>query len=116
MFIGMILDVSNDILAKLIKFDDTKSYLEDFYSKFNGEIITLINGQDEISYFDLNNLLLSAITYLDNDITISLKNSNNFQNNLNQNLFDEECLLEIFAQPENNDNLIEFKKKFIQIF
>ena len=108
MFTGMILDVSNDILAKLIKFDDTKSYLEDFYSKFNGEIITLINGQDEISYFDLNNLLLSAITYLDNDITISLKNSNNFQNNLNQNLFDEECLLEIFAQPENNDNLIEF--------
>ena len=108
MFIGMILDVSNDILSRLIKFNNTKSFLENFYSNFNGEIVTLINGQDEISYFDLNNLLLSTINYLGNENTISLINHNSYLNNSNQNLFNEKCLLEIFAQPENNDNSIEF--------
>ena len=63
-YLGMILDISNDILEKLIKFDKTKSFFENFCSEFNGEIMALINGNNNRPYYNLNNILLTTTNYL----------------------------------------------------
>ena len=103
-YLGMILDISNNILEKLIKFDKTKSFFENFCSEFNGEIMALINGNNNRQYYNLNNILLTTTNYLSDEKTISKKYSflNNFRLN-KKNLFDEECLLEILDRLDNEN-------------
>ena len=105
MSIGIIFNVSKDILSKLIRFDKIKSFFENFCKEYNGEIIALINGNEELPYYDINILILSAINYLSDKNTIFLKNQN--INRVNKILFDEICLVEIFERLRNQENMSE---------
>ena len=92
-YVGLILDVSNDILHQLIKFDREKQFLENFFSEFDGEIITLINGNEETPYYNFNELLISAIDYL-SDKNNSIFYKSNFFGAKNY-LFNKDCLQQI---------------------
>ena len=108
MTIGIIFDVTNDILSQLIKFDKEKSFFENLCHDYKGEIISLINGNKEMNYYDINSLLLSAINYISNEIIIFLKNQNkNSTNQGDKNLFDESCLVEIFETLRKNQDSID---------
>ena len=62
--IGLIIDVSKENLKALINLNKEKNFFENFFSKFKGEIITIINGNENIPFVDLNELLLSLIECL----------------------------------------------------
>ena len=46
-YVGFIFDVSKEDLKQLIRFDNQKNFMEDFISEIDGEIITLINGNEK---------------------------------------------------------------------
>ena len=106
MYVGMIFDVSKDILEKLIKFDNTKNFFEIFCSNFNGEILALINGNKDRPYYDINNIILSTTNYLSFENAIFEGTPINKQSK--ENIFDEQCLLEIFDILESNENMSDF--------
>lgn len=99
-YVGLILDVSNDILHQLIKFDKEKQFLENFFSEFDGEIITLINGNEETPYYNFNELLISAINYLSDKNNSIFYKSNFF--GAKKNLFDIDCLRQIIKGINKN--------------
>ena len=105
MYVGLILDVPNIILDQLIRFDEENSFLENFFSEFEGEIITLINGNEKIPYYDFNKLLLSSINYL---LDYNKNNNNNLYDVMNffnfdkKNLFDQHCLQQIVKGMGND--------------
>ena len=96
LYLGLIFDVSKEDLKQLIRFDNQKNFLEDFISEIDGEIITLINGNEKVPYYDLNEILISSINYLGETNTIYSKNNEgaDFYCNAGKktNLFDEICL------------------------
>ena len=121
----MIFDVSKEDLRQLIRFDDQKNFLEDFISEIDGEIITLINGNEKIPYYDLNEILISSINYLGKTSTIYSKNNEGADfyciGGKKKNLFDEICLNQIFKSLNEKNDLIKAKeiyenlKKFKEI-
>ena len=58
--IGLILDVENNILNQLISSDKEKNFLLNFFEDLNSEVITLINGNQNIPYYQLDNFLVSS--------------------------------------------------------
>ena len=62
--IGLVINVSKENLKELINPNKEKNFLENFFSEFKGEIITLINGNEDIPYLDINELLVSLIEFL----------------------------------------------------
>ena len=108
MYVGLILDVTKNILEQIIKFDNTKNFFEDFCSKFNGELLALINGNKNRTYYDINNLILSIIDYLSYENIVSIRNDNTITNQTKENMFNEESLLEIFDILECKQNLCDF--------
>ena len=58
--IGLILDVDNNILEQLIRFDNPKSFLLNFFTDLNADVITLIRGNKNIPYYQLDNFLNSS--------------------------------------------------------
>ena len=57
--IALILDVENSILNQLITLDNQKNFLLNFFKDLNSEVITLINGNQKIPYYQLDILLNS---------------------------------------------------------
>ena len=108
MYVGLIFDVSKDILEKLIKFDNTNCFFENFCSTFKGEMLALINGNNERPYYDINNIILSATNYLSYENIIAARKNSSITNQPKENIFDEECLLEIFDILESNEVLVDF--------
>ena len=98
MYVGMILDVPNNILDKLINFKTKNLFLNNFFKEFDGEIITLINGDMETPFYNLNQLLLSSINYLNNE-----KNR--------KNIFNEESMYHIVKTIKKNNNILTHSKK-----
>ena len=94
MQVGLILDVTNDVLDKLLRFDNQKNFLNNFFSVFDGEVMTLINGNEMIPYYDFNQLILTAIKYLNDENIIYFKQKE-INSKKGKNLFDEKCLYEI---------------------
>ena len=113
MHVGLILDVPNTILSLLIRFDDQYSFLENFFSEFDGEIIALINGNSLTPYYDLNELLVSTITYLrkkaNNDNKDFFSSFKEYFSSEKKILFDENCLLQIIKGMEKDDKLNKLK-------
>ena len=104
-YIGMILDVSNVILNKLITFNNKninneKAFLDNFFCESSGEIMILIKGNFDLPYYDLNELLLSSTNYL----KVSLKNNKKKK----KELFDEIALSKILKNMNNNSNKLLF--------
>ena len=58
--IGLILDVENSILNQLISSDKEKNFLLNFFKDLNSIVITLINGNQKIPYYPLDNFLKSS--------------------------------------------------------
>ena len=107
MQVGLIFDVTNDVLDKLFTFDNKTNFLNNFFSVFEGEILSLINGDGIIPYYDFNQLLISAIKYLNDKNTISFKQKEiNTKNK--KNLFDEKSLYEIVKELKNSQKSFEF--------
>ena len=105
MNIGMIFDTSNDILSQLIKFNNQKSFFENFCSEFNGDLVALINGNEEVLYYDLIKLILSTKNYLNDKDIISLKGEDSsFEL---KNLFDETTVIEIIKRMNNSRTLFK---------
>ena len=69
--IGMIIDVSKENQNELIRLDKEKNFLENFFSEYKGDIVTLINGNEQIPYIELNELILSIIKNLKDENKIS---------------------------------------------
>ena len=95
-YIGMILDVSNVILNKLIAFNNEKTFLDKVFCESSGEIMILINGKHDIPYYDLNKLLLSSTNYL--------KDSLKKKPEKKKELFDEFVLSKILKEMNNKRN------------
>ena len=114
LYIGLIFDVSKEDLNQLIRFDNKNNFLEDFISEIDGEIVTLINGNEKIPYYDLNEILISSINYLCENNTINLKNKEAedfyFNKGKQKNLLDEITIKNIFSSVKKNCNLINSKK------
>ena len=104
MNVGIIFDVSYDILSQIIKFNNEKSFLENFCNEFNGDLITLINGNEQIPYYDFSKLLLSTINYVNDKDTISSKKR---ISTILRNLFDEPSIIEILQRMNSYQNLFE---------
>ena len=102
--IGLVINVSKENLKELINLNKEKNFLENFFSEFKGEIITLINGNEDIPYLDINELLVSLIEFLG-------KNSGKkaFNNEKKGNSFDEISLLKIFEEIKNNLGMSKIK-------
>ena len=100
MAIGIILDVSKDILSELIKFNNEKNFFDTFLHEYEGEIVTLLNGNNEIKYFNINELLLSTINCIRNGIFIPSKSK--------KKLFEEKSIYNIIDNMKERKNLIEF--------
>jgi len=66
MQIGMLLDVSYNILNELLPFKGEQKFLNKIFCELSGKIMTLINGKHNMPYFDLNELLISSTKYLKN--------------------------------------------------
>ena len=95
-YVGFIFDVSKEDLKQLIRFDNQKNFMEDFISEIDGEIITLINGNEKMPYYDFNEILISATNYLGDKLDF------NFKKGGENNLFDEICLKKIFDSMKKN--------------
>ena len=50
--IGMIIDVSKENQNELIRLDKEKNFLENFFSEYKGDIVTLIISPNEYGIFD----------------------------------------------------------------
>jgi len=109
----LVINVSKENLKELINLNKEKNFLENFFSEFKGEIITLINGNEDIPYLDINELLVSLIEFLG-------KNSGKtaFNNEKKGNSFDEILLLKLFEGIKNNLGMSKIKnsRKFMKIF
>ena len=105
MNIGMIFDTSNDILSQLIKFNNEKSFFENFCSEFNGDLISLIPGNEDVPYYDLCKLILSTINYLNNNDMISSKGEDSSFDL--KNLFDHSTMKEIIKRMNNYQSLFD---------
>lgn len=68
--VGLILNVSNENLNELIKFDGKECFFRNFCTDLNAEIITLINGDKETPFYELNNVMKSAIKYFEHKKTM----------------------------------------------
>ena len=99
-YIGMILDVSNDILNNLITFSNEKAFLDNVFCESSGEIMILIKGNFDMPYYDLNELLLSSTNYL--------KDSLKYNKKMKKELFDEIALSKILKKMNNNSNELLF--------
>ena len=105
--VGLIFDVSNDVLDKLFTFDNQKNFFNNFFSVFDGEILALLNGNGIIPYYDFNQLLISAIKYLNDENTISSKKKE-ININYKKNLFDEKFLYIIVKKLKYIQKSFEF--------
>ena len=63
--VGLILNVSNENLNELIKFNGKECFLRNFCSDLKSRIITLINGNKDTPFYELNNVMKSAIKYFE---------------------------------------------------
>ena len=63
--IGLILDVNNENLDELIGFRyQEEGFFSNFFRDLNADVITLINGNEKIPYFELENFLSSSTSSL----------------------------------------------------
>ena len=85
--IGLILNVSKETLNQLIKINGEKNFIENFFEKIEGNILALINGNQNIPYFVLNELFMAKI---------------NEYNHNNNKLYVFGTLIENYKQFEKN--------------
>ena len=107
MHLGMIIDVSKEIQNELIRLDKEKNFLEYFFSEYKGDIVTLINGNEQIPYIELNELVLSMIKNLKDEDKISSNNLGIFDSisGRKKNVFENLTLLQIFENLIKNKDL-----------
>ena len=105
--IGMIIDVSKENQNELIRLDKEKNFLENFFSEYKGDIVTLINGNEQIPYIELNELILSIIKNLKDENKISPNEYGIFDSisGKKKNAFENLTLLQIFENITKNNNL-----------
>ena len=71
-------------------------------------MLALINGNSNRPYYEVNNIILSITNYLSFQNAISEGNNISITNKPKENMFDEQCLLEIFDILESNENMCDF--------
>ena len=105
--IGMIIDVSKENQNELIRLDKEKNFLENFFSEYKGDIVTLINGNEQIPYIELNELILSIIKNLKDENKISPNEYGIFDSisGKKKNAFENLTLLQVFENITKNNNL-----------
>ena len=81
--IGLILDVESSILDQLLKFDDPNSFLLNFFKDLDADVITLINGDEKIPYYQLDNFLASSTQSL-NDYELNNSSIFNYISNISK--------------------------------
>ena len=117
MHLGMIIDVSKEIQNELIRLDKEKNFLEYFFSEYKGDIVTLINGNEQIPYIELNELVLSMIKNLKDEDKISSNNLGIFDSisGRKKNVFENLTLLQIFENKKLCDELERLKKELLPL-
>lgn len=114
--LGMIFDVDKDNLSKLIKFNNEQNFFKNILSKFKGEIITLINGNQNYRFYDIDSLIVEAKkSFLNDEVIIDANDEVNFIEIFKRMNFDP-LLYELRDSSLVYHNYIDFRNNYMDNF